>query len=232
MQLNLMLQCSFIFIKSGKSNFQPQKGRISAQKGIIKKMKKFSKILMIVACLAMVFCFTAGVSASTDTDDSVTVKIYLQQLNRNNTPLSPSAFTGSPIEVTANENESLEAVIKRAVTNEGNLLTASAWHEVDVVAYNPETGNYEATGEKAQALDSLTYGGTTYLNVGSYNETYTSYTGTSWMWFYGAPAEMPALSINYPTDYLSQVTVGDLLTDENDTVYDFTLSYETETMTW
>ena len=190
--------------------------------------KKFKAVFAFMMAVAMMFTFAVGVSASTDTANSVTVKIYLQQYDRDTASASPSALTGSPIEVTANENESLEAVIKRAVTDEGNLLTASAWHEVDVVAYNPETGNYEPTGATAQALDSLTFDGILYENRGEYNDTYTSYTGTNWMWFYGAPSAMPALSIDYPTIYLSQATVANLATYG----YAFTLSYETETMTW
>lgn len=196
-------------------------------------MKKFSKILMIVACLAMVFCFTAGVSASTDTDDSVTVKIYLQQLNRESATLLPTSIPGItlPIEVTASVDDTLYDVVS-GISSVGNVAFATDWSDVPIMVLDEATGKYVATGEYAKALNSITVGTTGYVNHGDYNETYTSYTGTSWMWFYGAPAEMPALSINYPTEYLSQVTVGDLLTDDSDTVYDFTLSFETETMTW
>lgn len=182
---------------------------------------------MIVACLAMVFCFTAGVSASTGTDDSVTVKIYLQIADRLDDPVLSGTLTESPIEVTAQEDESLYDVIQRAVAAEGNLLTGSAWHQVVHTVYDPETGLYEPAGEIFWALDSLTFDGVLYENSGEYIGTNT-YTGTDWTWFKGTPAAMPALPVDYPRVYLSWATVADLASHD----YTFTLSFESQTLTW
>lgn len=190
--------------------------------------KKFKAVFAFMMAVAMMFTFAVGVSASTDTANSVTVKINLQIADRTGEEVVAGELTNPAIEVTAETSESLYTVIQRAVAAEGNLLTTSYWKEVPIVAYNPETGSYDPTGEYAQALESLTFDGVFYENRGEYNDTYTSYTGTNWMWFYGAPSAMPALSTDYPTIYLSQATVADLANYGNE----FTLSYEEETMTW
>lgn len=183
-------------------------------------MKKFAKIFMIVACLAMVFCFTAGVSAAEANANDVTVTINFRIMDRDDDPTTSYPITENPLTVTADLDDTLYDVIVAA--NLGAL-----WDTVPIVIWNEESQSYVPTGENAKALTSLTLDGVPYVNQGEYTSS-NSYSGTNWMWYYGTPSQMPELSKDYPNTYLDKVKVRNLASYN----YNFTLSYETETMTW
>ena len=182
-------------------------------------MKKFAKLFMIVACMAMVFCFSAGVSAAEANANEVTVTIDFQTVDRTDPPFEPYSPWDS-ITVTADLTDTLFDVI-----NAANI--GATWTDVPVVEWNTEEGKFTPTGETAKALTSLTLDGETIVNMGSYLDANT-YSGTNWMWFTGAASTMPGTSMEYPNKYLSQVTVGELAQQG----YRFTLSYETEIMSF
>lgn len=178
-------------------------------------MKKFTKLFMIVACMAMVFCFTAGVSAAEANANDVTVTINFRIMDRDDDPTTSYPITENPITVTADLDDTLYDVIVAA--NLGAL-----WDTVPMV-----DEGYVPTGENAKALTSLTLDGVPYVNQGEYTSS-NSYSGTNWMWYYGTPSQMPELSKDYPNTYLDKVKVRNLASYN----YNFTLSYETETTTW
>lgn len=183
-------------------------------------MKKFAKLFMIVACMAMVFCFTAGVSATETDENDVTVTIDFQYVDRTETPIVGYPITDNSITVTASLTDTLYDVI-----NAANI--GATWDTVPIVEWSDEAGDYVPTGGYAKALTSLTLDGALYENEGYYPDAHT-YTGTNWMWFMGAASTMTESSMQYPDKYLSQVTVAELA----EKGYRFTLSYETELMSF
>lgn len=187
-------------------------------------MKKFSKLFMVVACLAMVFCFSAGASAAVDTADSVNVTLNLQEVNRAVTPITTSEI--DTIKFDALSTDTLKTALDKAKADTTNKLTDVKWKDVEVTVWDQEQGAYVPTGEIAQVLESLTYDGETYTNK-TLESTSNTYKGKAWSYFYGI-GETPASSWDYPALYLSQVSVADLASYGNG----FTLSYEYSEMSW
>lgn len=187
-------------------------------------MKKFSKLFMVVACLAMVFCFSAGAFAAVDTADSVKVTLNLQEVDRTVTPITTSEIVTFSFD--ALSTDTLKVALDKAKADTTNKLTDVVWKDVPVTEWDQEQGAYVPTGEIAQVLESLTYDGVTYANEDIESTAHT-YEGYAWSYFYGIGAT-PASSWDYPALYLSQVSVADLVSYGDS----FTLSYEHSKMSW
>ena len=127
-------------------------------------MKKFAKVFMLIACVAMVFCFSAGAFASTNNSNSVTVTIDFQIVDRDDSPIFVYPITEAPLTVTANLNDTLYDVIVDA-----NL--GSTWDTVPLVEWDDESQSFVPTGGTGQTLTSLTLDDVPYENEGQYTGT-------------------------------------------------------------
>lgn len=203
-------------------------------------MKKFAKVFMLIACVAMVFCFAAGVSASETNANAVTVTINIQELVRAYDSDGDGIYDARYENPTANilDGDTVEAeltdtlydVIVDAGFANAYGVNPSCWDLVNITEWDDETQSFVSTGETAYALTRINYDGGSKVNNSSY-PSQNFYQGSSWMWYAGTAIPAPGTwgaTDNYPTDYLSQVTVADLVNNN----YTFTLSYETDFMTW
>lgn len=224
-------------------------------------MKKFAKLFMIVACLAMMLCVSVGVSADEPAVGTVVVDIHLQSVDRwydsdGDGAIDTKYTTPNVKKKTCNtdartDNNAIRVTVASTATlmdalNTAGLAVAPSydedteewsdnfyWKRVDIL-----DANYQPTGNKAWALQALCYNNTNYANVYSYPAA-NVYEGTSWMYFPGNPLAMPPNGTNYdtenyPTDYLDMVLVTSLptVTKDDVTSYEFTMSYEFDHMEW
>lgn len=176
-------------------------------------MKKMRKILSLLLVLAMVACL--GVTAFADGEtNNFTVTFYVQQAIRDAD--DNVTFNGdlldNPITVPVESGKTLKDAILAACSAEDGLLADSVWNE-----------------KSPEFLTSLTVDGDVFANEDHYQYDVPSagkatYTGKSWMYFDGEPADMPASSYTYPSTSLGQRTVTSNMT--------ITLSYETLTFVW
>lgn len=203
------------------------------------KSKLMKKLVAIATSAALVLGLAVGVSAIET--DTVTVKVNIQRVDRTQyadldgdgieEPMV-TVLTQQAIEVPSTSNATLNQVVESMENISSANVTNVDWETVNVY-----DSNYNVIGT-AQALTSLKYGSTLLDDWYNY-PTANSYEGESWMWFYGSPSDMPEdganyRTENYPTDYLSQVTVSQLpnATANGAGVYEFTLSFEKDSMSW
>lgn len=186
-------------------------------------MRKFGKLLMIVACLAMVFSLSAGVSAAELTGTATTITLNLQEVNRAGT--SPVTSEIETFTFSALSTDTLKAALDKAVADTNNKLTYVEWSTV-VIYEEDANGNWVATDKTGYVLESLIYDGETYANE-TVESTNNSYKGTAWSYFFGT-GTTPSSSWDYPTSYLNQVLVSDLAGNN----YGLTLSHEYSEMEW
>lgn len=203
------------------------------------KSKLMKKLVAIATSAALVLGLAVGVSAIET--DTVTVKVNIQRVDRTQyadldgdgieEPMV-TVLTQQAIEVPSTSNATLNQVVESMENISSANVTNVDWETVNVY-----DSNYNVIGS-AQALTSLKYGSTLLDDWYNY-PTANSYEGESWMWFYGSPSDMPEdganyRTENYPTDYLSQVTVSQLpnATANGAGVYEFTLSFEKDSMSW
>lgn len=203
------------------------------------KSKLMKKLVAIATSAALVLGLAVGVSAIET--DTVTVKVNIQRVDRTQyadrdgdgieEPLV-TVLTQQAIEVPSTPNATLNQVVESMENISSANVTNVDWETVNVY-----DSNYNVIGT-AQALTSLKYGSTLLDDWYNY-PTANSYVGESWMWFYGSPSDMPEdgenyRTENYPTDYLSQVAVSQLpnAAANGAGVYEFTLSFEKDSMSW
>lgn len=203
------------------------------------KFKLMKKLVAIATSAALVLGLAVGVSAIET--DTVTVKVNIQRVDRTQyadldgdgieEPMV-TVLTQQAIEVPSTSNATLNQVVESMENISSANVTNVDWETVNVY-----DSNYNVIGT-AQALTSLKYGSTLLDDWYNYPAA-NSYVGESWMWFYGSPSDMPEdganyRTENYPTDYLSQVTVSQLpaAAANGAGVYEFTLSFEKDSMSW
>jgi hypothetical protein len=173
-------------------------------------MRNLKKILSL--CLVLVLLVgTFSITAFAENDRTTyTVTIYLQSVSRDSSgavvPGSTTALTANPVIVTVASGASYKDAIDAACAATNPVITSPSW-----------------TSGTDKYLQSLTVDGTPYANFGGYTGPNT-YVGTSWMYFNGAPANIPNTINDYPSVVLSSAGVYSNLT--------FTLSYESMIYTW
>lgn len=175
-------------------------------------MKMAKRILSLVLVLAMVTCL--GVTAFADGEtEQYTVSIYVQDAMRDadDNVVYAVPYNTTPITVLVDSGATLKDAVN-AACNAGSIISSPVW----------KTGD-------SQYLNALSVNGTLYENADSF--TYDSpeagkatYEGLSWMYFDGAPEDMPASSYVYPEISLGKRTVNSDMT--------ITLSFEYLTYIW
>lgn len=177
-------------------------------------MKMAKRILSLVLVLVMFASLSVTAFAEDGTTTTYTVSIYVQDAMRDadDNVVYAVAYNTTPIAVNVAAGSTLKDAINEACNTEGSLITSPVW----------KTGD-------SQFLTALSVDGTPYENQDSF--TYDSpevgkatYEGTSWMYFDGEPAAMPASSYNYP-----DVSLGRRVVNSDMTI---TLSYEFLTYIW
>lgn len=175
------------------------------------------KIFAAVMAMAMALSLSATAFAAEESGNTTqhTVTIYVQEATRDaeGEKTSQTVYNqGNPIVVTVNDGQTLKDAINAACVQTGSIITNPQWKPTD-----------------DQYLISLDVNGTPYENYDTYEYDtpkvgWATYEGLSWMYFIGAPEDMPASSYSYPDVSLGRATVTG-----NTTI---TLSFEYLTYIW